>query len=140
MIFSNFSVICDFWCFLCVIFVCDFFVIPKEVYKKKSVICPFPYLLPRKTVSFAPRRKCTELFITCPYFIVSKLDCVHTMLRPTGNGYNLHRFFLGQGIVFRGKFWRRLNFFVVGTPLHKKVKYSPPPQTFTPLRCCSAVV
>ena len=38
--------ICDFWCFVylifCdfVIFVCDFFVISREVYAKKSVICP----------------------------------------------------------------------------------------------------
>ena len=44
--FSNFSVICDFsafsiW-FYCdfVIFVCDFFVILREVYEKKSMICP----------------------------------------------------------------------------------------------------
>ena len=44
--FSNFSVICDFWCFLYVFFcdfvilVCDFFVISREVYEKKSVNCP----------------------------------------------------------------------------------------------------
>ena len=39
--------ICDFWCFLYVIFlmiffdfVCDFFVISRKVYEKKSVNCP----------------------------------------------------------------------------------------------------
>ena len=51
--FGNFSLICDFYAFcmwfllwfcdFCcdfVIFVCDFFVISRKVYEKKSVICP----------------------------------------------------------------------------------------------------
>ena len=52
------------------------------------------------------------------------------LLRPirnsSGTGYTLQRFFLGQGIVFRGKSWRRLKFlFVVGTPSYKKKSSAP---------------
>ena len=38
----------------------------------------------------------------------------------------LCRFFLGQGITFRGKFWSRLKFFVMGTPPYKKSSTPPP--------------
>ena len=38
-----------------------------------------------------------------------------------GTGYTLHRFFLGKGIVCRGKFRSRLKFFCGGqTPVSKK--------------------
>ena len=55
--FSKFSVICDFWCFVCdffcdfVIFVCDFFVISREMYKKESVICSLKKTCPKLDVT-----------------------------------------------------------------------------------------
>ena len=55
-------------------------------------------------------------FLICPNWFTFLMDfaAITPIRNSSGTGYSLHRYPLGQGIVFRRKFWSRLKAFFCG--------------------------